>query len=309
MKRLLVLIMIISLATVIAGGCGSSAKYIDFSKPAYRQLPNGDDNNEPAQRPILIALATVLSPDETIGSYRQIAQYISQQTGREAILIQRKTYAEVNLLLANGDVDIAFSSTGAYCSYRGMNEIELLVMAEHSGNSLYEAYIVVNKDSNIHSLEDLKGKVFAFTDPLSFSGHMVMVEYLQKQNTVPEKYFGRYFYTYSHDKSLWAVANKIADGASLDSQMYDYVKDKDPALVKNIRIIQTIGPAPTGPIVVSKRIKPEQKAQFREIFLRMHQDPEVAKAMQKLVIEQFVEPKPELYQPLKELYERTSGLL
>ena len=54
-------------------------------------------------------------------SYQQIVNYISQQENRPAILIQRRTYEELNTLLANGDADVAFSSTGAYAAYQAMS--------------------------------------------------------------------------------------------------------------------------------------------------------------------------------------------
>lgn len=307
MRKYGVLLLVLSLLFVLTGCRGRTAAYIDFNQPASKTGYVGESGEE-SKRPILIALATVLSPNETISWYRQIAEHISRQTGRQAVLVQRKTYAEVNMLLANGDVDIAFLSTGAYSSYMGMNEIELLAMAEHGGNSFYTADIVVHKDSGISSLDDLRGKTFAFTDPLSFSGRMVMVDLLRKRNTAPERFFGRSFYTYSHDRSLWAVANRLADGASLDSQMYEYVKNKNPELADKIRIIASVGPAPTGPIVISKKIREEQKEQFRQVFLHMHEEADTAAAMNKLVIERFVKPRPELYEPLRELYERTGGL-
>ena len=284
-----------------------STPYIDFRQQSENTIINNKIDSD--QRPILIALASVMSPHETIGYYRKIADSIAKQTGRQTILIQRKTYAEVNMLLANGDIDIAFLSTGAYSSYRGMNEIELLVMAEHLGNSLYTSEIIVHKDSPIQTMADLEGKIFAFTDPLSYSGHMVIEEHLRQQNTIPEKFFKRYFYTYNHDKSLWAVANKIADAASLDSQIYEYAKEKTPELAANVRIIASMGPAPTGPVVISKKLRSEQKEQLRLIFLTLHENSDVSEAMQGLVIDRFVVPSPDLYEPLHKLYDRTSVIL
>jgi phosphonate transport system substrate-binding protein len=285
----------------------NTTPYINFNQSSENTSLNNKTDSD--QRPILIALASVMSPHETIGYYRKIADYVSNKTGRQAILIQRKTYAEVNMLLANGDVDIAFLSTGAYSAYRGMNEIELFVMAERGGNSFYTAELIVHKDSPIQSFDDLEGKIFAFTDPLSYSGHMVIEERLKQNNTIPEKFFNRYFYTYSHDKALWAVANKVADAASLDSQIYEYAKEKTPELTANVRIISSLKPAPTGPVVISKKLKTEQKEQLRHIFLTMQEDPEVFEAMQGLVIDRFVIPTPELYEPLRKLYDRTSIIL
>lgn len=308
MKSIFVLFTILSISIVFTTGCkNSTIPYIDFNQPSENTiLPNKTDAD---QRPILIALASVMSPHETIAYYRKIADYVSKKTGRQAILVQRKTYAEVNMLLANGDVDIAFLSTGAYSAYRGMNEIELFVMAQHRGNSLYTAELIVHKDSPIQTFDELEGKTFAFTDPLSYSGHMVIEERLKQKNTIPEKFFSRYFYTYSHDKALWAVATKVADAASLDSQIYEYAKEKSPELTANVRIISSFKGAPTGPIVISKKLKMEQKEQLRQIFLSMQEDPEAFEAMQGLVIDRFIIPTPELYEPLRKLYDRTSIIL
>ena len=296
------------LLIVLMGGCRSrnTDSYIDFKKTV--PLSSARTENDAEQRPLLIGLATVLSPQETIAQYRQIAEYVAQMTGRKSVLVQRKTYEEINILLANGDVDVAFMSTGAYSSYRGMNEIELLVMAEYGGTTLYTAEVIVHRDSEYQSIADLQGKIFAFTDPLSYSGHMVMEDYLRKRRALPETYFKRYFYTYSHDKSLWAVANRAADAASLDSQILEYAKERTPGIFAKVRIIATMGSAPTGPIAIRKNMSPEQKGLLRNVFLSMDQNPAVAEAMKKLMIDRFVPPTPELYTPLQKLYNRVSLL-
>ncbi len=285
-------------------GCSKSADYIDFNK-TQAAVPM-DENQEKEQRPLVIAVAAVISPKETINCYRLIAQHISEATGHSTVLIQRKTYAEINMLLSNGEADMAFLSTGSYISYRGLNEIELLAMAELGNESLYKTDIIVNKDSDIYSFADLEGRTFAFTDPLSFSGHIVVADILHQENTTTERYFKRYFYTYNHDKSLWAVANHVADAASIDSQIYEYAEIHTPELTDRIRIIAALNPAPTGPVVVRKNLPTSQKEQLRQMFLQMNREPELEKAMQKLMIDRFVSPQPELYIPLKKIYDRIS---
>ncbi|MDU2063873.1 MAG: phosphate/phosphite/phosphonate ABC transporter substrate-binding protein [Sporomusaceae bacterium] len=299
------LYVLLGFLSLSLAGCGESPRaYVDFSQGvAPQDLQRQEDHIE---KPLVIALASVVSPQETIQHYRVIAAVISRKMGRQAVLIQRKTYAEVNQLLANGEADVAFLSTGAYSAYRGMNEIEVLVMAQYGGTSLYHADIIVPKDSPARSLADLQGKVFAFTDPLSYSGHMVIEEVLRPYHTTPETYFSRYFYTYNHDKSLWAVANKLADGASFDSQIYEYMQQRRPELTNQVRLIATIGSAPTGPIVVQKKLEQSQKETLRQVFLELETEPEARKALQGLVTDRFVMPQPELYQPLRKIYDRTS---
>jgi phosphonate transport system substrate-binding protein len=290
-------------------GCGADdGKYIDFSKPAPAQGLAGSTGRS-GPRPLRLAVASVSSPNETIDSLRRIADFLSRKIGRQVVMIQRKTYAEVNLLLANDNVDLAFVSTGAYSAYRGLNPIELLVMTEFQGSATYDAHLIVHKDSAFASLDDLEGKVFAFTDPLSFSGHMAVMEALRRKGTVPERFFSRYFYTYSHDRAIWAVANKIADGASIDNQILEVAKRKQPEVMNKIRVIANLGTNPSGPVVIGAGVDATLRETLRDIFLHMHEDPELGAALQRLAIGRFTPPAPHEYDALRELYDRVNGFL
>lgn len=306
MRRMLLIGMIFTLMLLVVGCSNTNGAYIDFNRSQQptkeHQIPDED------HRPIRIAIATVISPNETIGYYRNIAQYISKQIGRPTVLVQRKTYEELNMLMSNGEADIAFMSTGAYSAYRGLTEIEILAMVEYENTTFYDAQIIVHKDSNINSIDDLKGKSFAFTDPLSYSGHMAIVQLLKEKDTRPEKYFSRYIYTYSHDKSIWAVANKAAEAASIDSMIIQYGMTNNKELTDKIRIIRTIGPNPTGPVVVRENINNEQKEQLRQVFLNMHKSSQLMPSLQGLLIDCFVMPDNSLYRPLRKIYDQTGGI-
>lgn len=300
------MLILLCLILVSCQKTSNQAVFIDFTDKETQTATHLATEN--THKPIRIALASVVSAKDTIGYYRKIADYVAQQLDVPVILIQRNTYEEVNQLMANGAVDIAFSSTGAYGAYRGLTDVEILAMQQYQGNSLYTTYVIVHKNSNIQSMESLRGKSFAFTDPLSYSGHLAVMQYLKQNKELPERYFSRFFYTYNHDKSIWAVANNLADGASIDSMIYDYAKEKTPDVVDQIRIIASIGSAPTGPIIMRKNLSADLKIQLREIFLSMDMSPEARKGMQGLLIDRFVMPQPNLYEPLRNLYNRVDEL-
>lgn len=291
---------------LFAGCANQQGTYIDFeqAQPAAAVQQTNDED----QRPIRIAIATVISPNETIEYYRNIAQYIAKQIGRPVVLVQRKTYEDVNMLMSNGEADIAFMSTGAFCAYRGLTEIELLAMVEYDNSTFYDMQIIVHKDSSISSLEELQGRSFAFTDPLSYSGHMAVMQLLKDKNTRPEKYFGRCIYTYSHDKSIGAVANKAVEGASIDSMIFTYGIANNKELLDKVRVIKTVGPNPTGPVVIREKINSEQKEQLRQVFLHMHNDVQMLPSLHGLLIDCFVVPDVKYYQPLQKIYDQTGGI-
>lgn len=287
--------VMLSLA-LICTGCGMSAGYIDFSASVPESEAVGGE-------PLRIAFSPVMSPQTTRASYQKMADYIGIQLGRPAVILQRRGAEEVDHLVADGGADVAFLSTGAYTSYRadlGEEPIELLVLVETGDTLFYRTEILVAADSDIASFEELRGRSFAFVDPRSFSGKIAVTEKLAARGETPETYFSRVFYTHHHDRSIWAVANHIADGASVDSQIYDFLAVKNPQLIARVRVLADIAEAPTGPVVVRSALPAEEKARLREIFYQMAEDPEMQQVLRDVAIDRFVPPDDELYAPLIE---------
>lgn len=289
---------------MLCSGCDRPQGYIDFEKSQNQTAPVEDA----AEKPLRIAFASVISPKETRQAYQVLVNYISQEQQRPAILLQRRTYAELNKLMADGDADIAFFSTGAYAAYRGQTPIELLAMVQTNGSVFYQTYLITAADSDITDFSQLQGRVFAFTDPLSYSGRQAVDFLLLDQGLTAETYFKRSFYTYNHDKSIWAVANHLADGASIDSQIYDFVMQTNPQLCQKTRIFAVLPQAPTGPVVMRSDLPETEKAQLRHIFYTMDLHPSLHEALEKALINKFVEPQPELYAKLQQTYNRRTHL-
>lgn len=289
---------------MICSGCSQPQGYINFEK-SQTPAPTADVS---AAKPLRIAFASVMSPKETRQSYQILINYISKKQQRPAVLLQRRTYAELNKLMADSDADIAFFSTGAYAAYHGQTPIELLAMVQTHGSVLYQTYLITAVDSNITDFSQLQGKVFAFTDPLSYSGRQAVDFLLYNQDLTAEAYFNHFFYTYNHDKSIWAVANHLADGASIDSQIYDFVMQTNPQLCKKTRIFATLPAAPTGPVVMRRDLPETDKEQLRQLFYTMDQEPSLHEALGQALIDKFVEPQPELYDQLRQAYTLRSHL-
>lgn len=295
------------LLCLLCAGCEKMQGNIDFTQT--QEVAESEQAANNAEKPLRIAFASIISPIETRKSYQEMVQYIAKQMGRPAVLIQRKTYEELNMLLAAGEADIAFVSTGAYTSYNGVTPLELLAMVQTDDTVFYQAYIVVQADSDIYHVSQLRDKTFAFTDPLSYSGRLA-IDYLLLEDfgTTPEKFFHKCFYTFNHDKSLWAVVNKLADGAGIDSQIYAYAQKSDPDIANKIRIINIMPPTPTGPVVMRHDLPQGVKDKLRDIFYHMDEQPEMAQAMHQVIIDKFVEPQPEAYDELKRKYQQREGL-
>ncbi len=294
-----------ALCCLLAAGCSDEQGFIDFSRRAETPAVQ-----EGASKPLVIAFAPVMSPEETRQSYQRMVEYIAEEIGRPTAIVQKRSTEELNRLVAAGEADIAFLSTGAYTAYRGQEPIELLAMVETGGTVLYRTFLIVAADSSIQDFAELRGRTFAFVDPLSHSGRLAVDYQLLEEGLTPEQYFSRTFYTYHHDKSIWAVANHLADGASIDNQIYDHIVETNPQLAGKVRIIGDLAVAPTGPVVMRANLPEEEKARLREIFYGMANDAAMRPVLQAAVIDRFVAPDASLYEPLRQKYlehERLQG--
>lgn len=297
MQKYILFVLFLLLFTTTSCSSYGKQPYIDFS------ITNPEEDShfnniipKNAENPFRIAVCAILPQKDTIDSYRLISERIGEELKRDTAIIERRSYAEINVLLANGGADIAFLANGAYASYSGIEEIEPLAMQVRFGVPYYYCYIIVPSHSSAKRLEDLRGKTFAFTDPISYSGKIALVYMLRQINETPETFFGNYVYTYGHQNSLEAVANNVIDAAAIGSHVYDDAKKNQPDLIEKIRIINVSDKGGTGPVVARKSLGQEKIQILQNFFLNMHKDSELKEAMSVLMIDHFIEPQMEYYE-------------
>jgi phosphonate transport system substrate-binding protein len=235
-----------------------------------------------------VAIAAVISPKGTLESYQPLLDFLSDQLDRPIELVQRRTYAEVNDLIESGDVDLAFVCTSAYVDGHARFGMELLAAPQVDGGTVYYSVLIVPADSPARTMADLRGKVFAFTDPMSNTGRTYPTYLVRQLGQTPETFFARTFFTYSHDDAIRAVADGLADGAAVDSLVYDFAVVRDPALGRRTRVIHRSEPFGIPPVVVGPQVRPQLKAELQDVLLRMAEVEAGRRSLAAAGIERFV---------------------
>jgi len=244
---------------------------------------------------IRVAVAAILSPTGTIDSYTPLLVYLEEVLGKPVKLVQRRTYKEINELLSRGSVDVAFVCTGAYIEGVKNDIMTILVVPKINGRLTYQSFTIVQASSPYKNFEDLRGKIFAFTDPMSNTGYFYPLSLLKMKDETPEAYFSRTIFTYSHDRSIDAVAEGVADGASVDNIILGYAWQRDPELSRKIKIIWESEEFGMPPVVIPKQLDEEKRNKFEKLFLNIHNHPMGRRALESLGIEKFVKPDLALY--------------
>jgi phosphonate transport system substrate-binding protein len=291
-------ILIVPALLALLAGCDADAEYkaVDFAKTSPATAPGVKAGPEDGLR---VAVAAMISPRETFNYYRELLDYIGRRSGFKMQLIQRKTYEEVNVLFSRGEIDLGFICTGPFAASREKYGFEALATPQVRGQPFYRSYLIVPVDSAYKTLEDLKGRVFAFTDPDSNTGAMVPRSWLAELGETPESFFSRTIFTYSHDNSILAVAKGLVDAAAVDSHQWEYFAHFNPVHTAKTRVIRKSQPFGSPPLVASGRLDRSLRRRLQDLVLSMHADPEGRPILEKLLIDRFLVPQEAWYEPAR----------
>ena len=301
---IIVAAMIGVLSSTLYNGQQQKSIKIDLNEKAnISQVQQYDDVSDEVKNDNLlrIAISGVLSPSKTLEYYQELLTYIGDRIGREVIIILRPTYAEINDLVKSQSVDLAFVCTLAYVEGKADFGMELLFAPQMYGETVYYSYLIVPDESNATSLSDLRDASFAFTDPLSNTGHLAPTYNLSLLGETPSSFFGSYIYTYSHDNSVVAVADGLVEGAAIDSLIYDQLINANPDLADNTKIIERWGPYGIPPVVVHPSMDSQLKQELQDLFLNLHNFDEGIAILANLEIDKFVVVPDGIYDSIRDM--------
>jgi phosphonate transport system substrate-binding protein len=267
-------------------------------KPATAPMRRG------ARAVIRFAIAPVLSPAATARSYTALAAYLSAFLDRPVQLVHGKSYAEINSLIRQQEVALALVCSGAYVHGKREFGMEALVVPVIAGKKTYRSYMIVPASSPVRSWQGLRNRSFAFTDPLSNTGRMAPTYLLADSGLSPGTFFRSVTFTYSHDRSIEAIASGLVDGAAVDSLVYDGQARTDPDLLAKTRVVWRSPPYGIQPIVVAPGIDPDLRSRIAGVLTSMHRRPHGRRVLALLEIDRFEPPTPGAYDSLERMMRR-----
>ena len=215
--------------------------------------------------------------------------------GVETKLFAPADYNGVIQGLLGGTIDMAWLGASGYAKtwLSDPEAVEpILVKVNNDGGYGYYSVGFARKDSNVASLEDLKGKVFGFGDPNSTSGYLIpSIEIPEATGAtmVSGDYFGEVKFTGGHEQTIVAVFNGDIDaGVTWADGLGEWEdgfnsgalrKAVDAGLVDMNELVQIwqSKPIPEGPIVLRTSLPERVKVQMTALMASLPaMDPDCA---------------------------------
>jgi phosphonate transport system substrate-binding protein len=181
---------------------------------ACQRQPASDGSTSEVLR---LSMIPTTDPGKVLRESQPLVAYLERETGHRIDLTVPTNYAAVVEAIANDQVDIAYLGGFTYVQASKRSGVVALVQRERDRN--FHSLFITQVDSGINSLDDLKGRRFAFGDVNSTSGHL-MPEYFMREAKVDPEVISKAFYTGGHDATALAVANRRADAGALDETVY-----------------------------------------------------------------------------------------
>ncbi len=250
--------------------------------------------------PLRIGLTAVVVR-ENLRFFDRWGEYLSARLGRPVSFVQRRAYRDVMDMLEKGELDVAWICGFPFVQKRNPEFLELLTVPVYRGTPLYRSYVIVHRDSPYLGMEDLEGRVFAYSDPDSNSGYLVPRKMFQRAGLDPDRFFRLAFFTFSHAETVQAVADRVADAGAVDSYVWEFLVERRPELAGQTRVIQRSETFGFPPIVVRLGLDPALRARIETALVGMKHDPEGQALLRDLALDEFATYPPGLYEPIRVL--------
>ncbi len=188
--------------------------------------------------------------DKNDATYRPLADYIAAKLKRPVQLRTVDTWEGLAKSLASGETDLALMGPWGYVLANHEAGAQAISTILYEGKPEYFAIMVTNPKTGINSIDDLKGKSFAFGDKGSTSGYLIPFHEFQKRGINVDTHFSKVLYT-KHQ----AIETQVARG-ELDAGA-DYNRNRDAMIDDGLikatesKIIWTSAPLPNDAFAVS----------------------------------------------------------
>src|ERR1051325_7238988 len=246
---------------------------------------------------------------QVIQNAQPLIEILQKELGMEVQPFVATDYTGVVAALRGNKLDLAFLTPASYVMAKNEANVRVALKSERQGSPFYYAAIITRADSGIRTIEDLRGKSFAFGDPLSPSANVFPRKMFHEHGIDPVRDFKQVLYSGRHDATVLAVLNRKVDAGatysnspdSSDTAWMRYLKD--PADVKRIRAIAFSEPIPADNLVVSGALDPKIVKKLEQVFVELSRDAKGKEMLRDLYqIDGFVPATDQDYDSVREAF-------
>lgn len=219
-----------------------------------------------AQKTLRIGLVPSQNPGARLEALDPLFVYLERKLNVRIEPSSAKDYSEFIQRMEESSYDIAFLGPFSYVQGHAKAGYTAVVRPVRYGGTSYRSMIIVKKGSGIRTLEDLRGKKFAFVDKKSTAGYLFPAALLLEHGIHPTRDLKSEFLNGHDNVVLNVLAGFSAAGACYKDARQIVIQSR-PEVMDRTEILAETPDIPNEPIAVSAALK-RDRADFVSSFVR-----------------------------------------
>lgn len=248
-----------------------------------------------------IAIGIMASDENVVAKYQAFTDYLNKYSGKKWRLEPVISHGSFIEQIENHRIKSAF--VGSAVGYRMIkNSLGVpIVRGEKNGISTYEGNIVVKKNSEIYSIEDLKNKRFAYIDVNMSSGYFFPFHLLYTKGYDADDFFRASSFLGTSEKVIEAVLSGNFDAGTVKNLDLSDMIEKDPDIQNKIRVIETEGPFPENTFMLSIDFNEKEINEIQSLLLNMNNSEEGRDLLSIMGIDRFIKTNSEDFSKVEQI--------
>ncbi len=238
---------------------------------------------------ITLAVLSSGKPVEEYKRYKNLSKYLSKELDIPVEIVIVGKVKELFQLYEDKHVDISITCPVVYFELKDRKNIEAAAVIKINGKIKESGVIVVRKDSNIKTIQDLRDKKLTLGSSICAS-NCVMPLYVLSKEGITYRDIPDLWSSGSDRAAILAVIAGIADAAGVKEESALQFKDK------GIRILTKSPYVPRYVVNVSKDLPPELYKKIVNVFYNLKDE----ETLKRLKIDGFEKPPKDLFDILKD---------
>jgi len=248
-----------------------------------------------AQSKLKVGIVPFKSDEKVLATYEPILGAIAKEVGQRAD-VNLVEESDLAFYLSKGKYDIGIFTVFPYLKEKhDFQNLEVFATHEIQSKDFFKGSILTNLDSDINSIQDLKGKKILFVKPTSTSGFKYPKGILTEFDIDIETEL-TYDFSGGHEEAIIALANRECDAIAIDETRFAKIDSFEKSDFKEL-----IGyDVPYHAYVLSPNLPEEKKASIIETFATAHHNPELKTLWDNpLGIDKFIIKNDDYYNPIR----------
>lgn len=227
--------------------------------------------NKPSEKKLTIGMIPIKDANEMKEEFESIRLYLEEQLHMSVEVAVVDHYVELIEQMKQGNIDIGWYGAFSYIAAERELELRPLVAEERKDTGrFYQSLIITKRDSDIQSIQDLKGKQFAFVDAGSTSGFVIPYALFVSRSIDYKTFFSKIHYSNMHEQVPFDILEGTVDAGTISSIWFEQMDQENKIDKEDFKVIWKSNHIPGLLFAARSDLNEDTAEQFKQAMFSLH---------------------------------------